>query len=223
MELERGGEELRMTTAAKLKTYGRATGEILCAASDETLLLEYVTSRDSTLFDELVKRYDQPLTDYVRRHIGDAELAQDAVQGTWLQLHLKCHTFKEGGRVRPWLFTIAVNQAIDAIRSGRRFPKYSLEYAGSDGRGGAEGLRDSLPSRAETSDELAERKELCEQVRRVVGRLPQHLRQLVRLVFFEGLKYREAAQMLAIPEGTAKSRMHAAFGQLHDRLAQMAS
>ncbi len=75
-------------------------------------------------------------------------------------------------------------------------------------------LGDLLPSSEGTSAEVAERQEMRAHVRGAVNRLPAHLRELVGLVFFRGLKYREAAQELAIPEGTAKSRMHAAFGRL---------
>ncbi len=192
--------------------------------SDEALLLDYVDSKNPRSFAELVRRYDRPLTDYLRRYVGDAELASDAVQGAWLQLHLKCHTFQSGRRLRPWLYAVATNQAIDAVRTCRRQRMHSIEYGASDYQesGGSE-LRGRLPSDAETSAELVEQGESREQVRRAVGQLPLHQRQLVRLIYFDGLKYREAARQLEIPEGTVKSRMHAALGRLQGQLVELAS
>ncbi len=192
--------------------------------SDEALLLDYIATRDSRSFAELVRRYDRPLNDYLRRCFGDAELASDAVQGAWMQLHLKCHTFQSDRRLRPWLYTVAVNQAIDAVRTRRRQRMHSIEYGADDSQeaGGGE-LRGRLPSDTASSVDLVQWSESRAQVRRAVGQLPPHQRQLVRLVFFDGLKYREAAQQLEIPEGTAKSRMHAAFGRLQEQLVELAS
>ncbi len=70
-------------------------------ASDETLLLEYVATRDARLFAELVQRYEGELYEYLQRYVGDAELAQDALQSTWLQLHLKGDLFEPGRTLRP--------------------------------------------------------------------------------------------------------------------------
>jgi RNA polymerase sigma-70 factor (ECF subfamily) len=58
-----------------------------------------------------------------------------------------------------------------------------------------------------------------EALRRAVNALPEPLRQVVVLVYFQGLKYREAAQVLALPVGTVKSRMHVAMQKLTDSLA----
>src|SRR5262249_62113741 len=78
-------------------------------------------------FSELVHRYERELYSYLRRYLGDATMAEDAFQATFLQVHLKCDQFEEGRKFRPWLYTIATNQAIDAQRRNKRHRSISLD------------------------------------------------------------------------------------------------
>src|SRR5690606_25585912 len=98
----------------------------LSAVSDEELLERYRQNRDRRAFEEIVKRYQGELFSYLRRYLGDSALAEDAFQATFLQLHLKCNSFERGRRLRPWLYTIATNQAIDAQRRNKRHRAASL-------------------------------------------------------------------------------------------------
>src|SRR5688500_19666596 len=98
--------------------------------TDEELLLGYRKSHDPDLFAELVKRYERELYSYLRRYLGDAEMAEDAFQAAFLQVHLKCQHYEAGRAVRPWLYTMATNQAIDAQRRNRRHRMVSLDRAG---------------------------------------------------------------------------------------------
>src|SRR6476659_9556261 len=98
--------------------------------SDEELLLRYRESGNRYLFSQLVHRYERELYSYLRRYLGNAELAEDAFQAAFLQVHLKCSQYEAGRAVRPWLYTIATNQAIDAQRRGRRHRMVSLDRSG---------------------------------------------------------------------------------------------
>src|SRR5262249_776564 len=95
--------------------------------SDEELLLAYRDRADRTAFTDLVNRYERELYSYLRRYLGDASMAEDAFQATFLQVHLKCDQFEAGRRFRPWLYTIATNQAIDAQRRNKRHRNISLD------------------------------------------------------------------------------------------------
>ena len=101
--------------------------------SDEELLTGYRDTGDANLFSELVHRYERELYSYLRRYLGDAEMAEDAFQAAFLQVHLKCQQYEAGRAVRPWLYTIATNQAIDAQRRSRRHRMVSLDRAGPKG------------------------------------------------------------------------------------------
>ena len=96
--------------------------------TDEELILEYRVSRDQSLFSILVHRYERELYSYLRRYLGRADWAEDAFQATFLQLHLKCDQFQEGRRLKPWLYMIATNKAIDLQR--RPGPGWKIERSG---------------------------------------------------------------------------------------------
>ncbi len=188
--------------------------------SDEDLLLQYRGVGDREAFGELVHRYERELYSYLRHYLGDAEMAEDAFQGAFLQVHLKCEQFEPGRKVRPWLYTVATNQAIDAQRRNRRHRMVSLDRKA--GRGGEDEDVGSLVELLDGEEPgPADRLESDEQrrhVRRAVDRLPHPLRQVLLLVYYQGLKYREAAEVLSIPVGTVKSRLHAAVRKLEQSL-----
>src|SRR3954466_8812620 len=92
----------------------------LAGMTDEELLLEYRMTGGSAVFETLVKRYERELYVYLRRFLNNQVLAEDAFQATFMQVHLKCHLFDDQRKVRPWLFKVATNQAIDIQRRNRR-------------------------------------------------------------------------------------------------------
>src|ERR1700682_1962457 len=99
----------------------------LVSFSDEELLASHRSHADRLAFSELVRRYERELYSYLRRYLGDASMAEDAFQATFLQVHLKCDQFEEGRKFRPWLYTVATNQAIDAQRRNKRHRSISLD------------------------------------------------------------------------------------------------
>ena len=187
--------------------------------TDEELLLGYRDQGDRSSFDRLVHRYERELFGYLRHYLGDADMAEDVFQQTFLQVHLKCSQFDSDRKVRPWLYTVATHQAIDLQRRNRRHRMVSLDR-GVGGKSGDDeaGLVDLLGgSEAEPGDE-AEAAETRDQVRAAVDNLPEQTKQVVVLVYFQGLKYREAAEVLSIPVGTVKSRLHAAIQKLSETI-----
>jgi RNA polymerase sigma-70 factor, ECF subfamily len=188
--------------------------------SDEQLLLVYRDSGDRDVFAELVHRYERELYSYLRRYLGDAEMAEDAFQAAFLQVHLKCGQFEEGRSFRPWLYTIAINQAIDAQRRSRRHRMVSLDR--TSGAGGEEvgKLLDLLVSTEPSPTLQIGKDERRDWLQASVQRLPETLRDVLQLVYFQDMKYREAAEALNIPVGTVKSRVHAAVLKLTEAWKQ---
>jgi RNA polymerase sigma-70 factor (ECF subfamily) len=196
------------------KTAGTAD---LASRSDEDLLLAYRDRADRSAFPELVRRYERELYSYLRRYLGDAEMAEDAFQATFLQVHLKCDQFEEGRKFRPWLYTIATNQAIDAQRRNKRHRNISLDRNTRQENGDELGsLMDLLVSREPHPEARADLAQQREWIQREVAGLPEALREAVNLVYYQGLKYREAATIMKIPVGTVKSRLHSAILKLNE-------
>jgi RNA polymerase sigma-70 factor (ECF subfamily) len=193
---------------------------LLAEQTDEQLLLDYRSDGQRGAFEELVRRYEVELYNYLRHYLGDAQMAEDAFQATFLQVHLKCEQFDQGRRVRPWLYTVATNQAIDAQRRNRRHRMISLDRRfGGKGHEEDSGTLCGLLDNEEPSPvDHFESAEQGQFVRGAVDALPDALRHVVLLVYYQGLKYREAAEALDIPVGTVKSRLHAAISRLNETL-----
>jgi RNA polymerase sigma-70 factor (ECF subfamily) len=186
----------------------------LVGLSDEQLIELYRNDRDPAVFTELVGRYQRELYNYLRRFLGDATLAEDVFQATFLQVHTKRDVFESGRKFRPWLYTIATNQAIDAQRRNRRHRRLSLnqpQHASGEATGA---LIDMVAGAAGDPAATAETGEQSEWVREEVDALPEPLRHAVQLVYFKGMKYRDAAKAMSVPVGTVKSRLLAAIQRL---------
>ncbi len=182
--------------------------------SDEQLLQEYRMSEDPAVFTELVSRYQRELYNYLRRFLGDGVLAEDVFQTTFLQVHVKRELFESGRRFRPWLYTIATNQAIDAQRRNRRHRRLSLDQTHRSSGEDLGTLMEVVATSDSTPYEAAESGEQAEWVRDAVDKLPDPLQNTVRLVYFRGMKYRDAAKIMSVPVGTVKSRLHSAIQRL---------
>jgi RNA polymerase sigma-70 factor, ECF subfamily len=191
----------------------------LTTCTDEELLERFRRGQREA-FGFLVRRYERELYGYLRRYVGDSELAEDVFQNTFLQLYTKIGKYEAGRPVRPWLYTIATHQAIDAMRRQGRHQILSLDQQREEQ---ADGESNSLAALLETRGpgplDHAQGQERQQVVRASVERLPDFLRQVVLLAYFQGLKYREIAEILDIPVGTVKSRLHAALVKLQETWA----
>jgi RNA polymerase sigma-70 factor (ECF subfamily) len=188
----------------------------LTGSSDEDLLTRFCKGQKEA-FGILVRRYERELFGYLRRYLGDSTLAEDVFQNTFLQVYVKSGQYEPGRPVRPWLYTIATNQAIDALRRQGRHQALSLDQAREEpADGDVRSLMETLESRGPGPADAAEGQERRDRVRASVDRLPDFLRQVLVLAYYQGLKYREIADILDIPVGTVKSRLHAALVKLQE-------
>jgi RNA polymerase sigma-70 factor (ECF subfamily) len=211
---------MKSTSKALAGTSGSKTSGAtsnLAEVSDEELMVRYKTALDSQAYETLVHRYEREIYSYLRRYLADVELAQDAFQGTFLQVHLKCEQFDPARRFRPWLYTIATNQAIDLHRRNKRHRMVSLDGAHRQSDDHDLAALIDLVRGAEAAPgshlELEERRNW---VREAVAQLPEAFQSAVTLVYYQGLKYREAAEVLGVPVGTVKSRLHSALLKLNE-------
>ena len=188
----------------------------LGSGSDEDLLARFCKGQTEA-FGILVRRYERELYGYLRRYLGDAHLADDVFQSTFLQVFVKSGQYETGRPVRPWLYTIATHQAIDALRRNGRHQILSIDQKWDEtAEGEVRSLVDTLESRGSSPMDHAEGQERREWVRASVERLPDFLRQVLVLAYYQGLKYREIADIIGIPVGTVKSRLHAALMKLQE-------
>ena len=185
--------------------------------TDEQIMARYKKEGCRDLFALLVRRYERELYSYLRRYVGNAEMAEDVFQSTFLQVHLKCDRFDESRRFRPWLYTVATNQAIDAQRRQKRHRMVSLDQTNKSQDSVDIG---SLINLLEGNDgdplEHVAQLERGQWVQQAVSELSTQMRGVIDLVYYQGMKYREAADILGVPVGTVKSRLHAAVVKLNE-------
>ena len=177
--------------------------------SDAELLQRHLDG-DPGAFEALVKRYERELFNFLARFTGDPTLADDIFQEAFLQLHISAGAFDMSRRLKPWLFTIAANKARDALRSRKRKSTASLDapIAGGLDQEGTYG--DLMPSKIPQPSEPLMNLETSNAVQNIVSVMPENLRTVLLLSYFHEFPYKEIAEMLNVPLGTVKSRLHAA-------------
>jgi RNA polymerase sigma-70 factor (ECF subfamily) len=200
-----------------------SAGDSLASFSDEELM-QRLRQGQIEVFGTLIRRYERELFGYLRRYLGEESLAEDVFQNTFLQVHLKCKQYEPGRPVRPWLYTIATHQAIDAMRRNQRHQTLRLEEPNAtQADGEAVELLNLVECREGGPVEIVAAGERREQIRATVEALPDLLRQVLILAYYQGMKYREIAEVLEIPVGTVKSRLHAALSKLQESWASLPS
>ena len=196
-------------------TGGSAIGRAGHAIPDEQLLADY-RQGDKKAFADLVARYQRELYHFLVRFLGNRASAEDVFQDTFLQVHQSAEQFDLQRRFRPWLFTIAANKARDLIRSNARRPTNPLQASISGDDESGEFI-DLMQAAAEVPGASLESAELQQQVQNTVGTMPEHLREILLLSYFHQFPYKQISEILEIPLGTVKSRLHAAVAHFADR------
>jgi RNA polymerase sigma-70 factor (ECF subfamily) len=184
--------------------------------ADEQLLADY-RNGDKSAFSKLVNRYQRELYHFLVRFLGNRASAEDVFQETFLQVHQSAEQFDPQRRFRPWLFTIAANKARDLIRSQSRRPTNPLQASISPGDEESGEFIDLMQSTNELPSDPMEKQELQELVHNTVTSMPEHLREILLLSYFHQFPYKQISEILDIPLGTVKSRLHAAVAHFADR------
>jgi RNA polymerase sigma-70 factor, ECF subfamily len=174
--------------------------------SDEDLLELVAERRDEAAFDELYGRYARAVYGVVSRLIGDHAGSEDVVQQAFTNVWRAAAGYRrQRGPATGWLFAIARNAAVDALRLRASASQWEVPDLPDDGPG---------------PDERASAAEQAFRVHAAVDRLPDHEREVIELAYFDGLSQSEVAARLGAPLGTVKTRTRRALAHLADRLAE---
>jgi RNA polymerase sigma-70 factor (ECF subfamily) len=180
-------------------------------------LVERAQAGEQAAFATLVEAYGERIFNYLCRMVNDREEALDLAQETFVRAWESMGRFRGGAAFSTWLYRIATNLAIDAIRKRKR-----------------RGWQDSVDAPITTLDGEAERQlpdpsrpledqmalhELHREVRRAVSEMPAKLRAVLVMYDFEQMSYEQISRALRVPLGTVKSRLFNARKLLRDKLA----
>jgi len=176
-------------------------------------LLERYSQGEEKAFRELVSRYKNGLYAFLRRFLNQRDLIEDVFQETFLQLFTSRDSFNPERPLRPWLFTIAANKAKDALRKKQRSSAVPIGTISDGEQASFDDVLNSLSSDDTRPYETLERGEVAERVREVVSNMPESAREILILAYFNKFSYKQMAQILSIPIGTVKSRLHTAVNR----------
>jgi len=172
---------------------------------------------DKKAFEMIVRKYQQPLLNYVGRMVGERELALDFTQDVFIRAYGSLRSFEPRYKFSTWLFKIASNLVIDHWRK-KKLPTYSLSGKwGEDGKNLTLDVPDDEPALSHKF-ELAE---LGQRIESALEKLPGPLRELFVWRHVNELSYEEMAEIKDLPLGTIKNRVFQAKEMLRRILLEM--
>jgi RNA polymerase sigma-70 factor (ECF subfamily) len=191
--------------------------------TEEDELISSCVRGDTRGFNVLVRRYQDRIFNALFRMCGSREDAEELAQEAFLRAFEKLDTFNGKSRFYTWLFRIAMNMVLTRRRKTRRVRFVSLgACCGEDQRlVGEEEMADIADRRDPSPERSAIDGETSRRVSRAIAQLDGQLRAVVVLRDIDDMKYREISEVLNIPVGTVKSRLHFARCLLRHRLADL--
>ncbi len=157
-------------------------------------LIRAASAGDTAAFEELVRAYQSHIWRFLRHLLGDPDLAEDITQETFVRVYRKLGSFRFRSKFSTWVFQVARNAGIDALRSRQRRERLltAMEPRALEVSGG----------------------ELRMEIEEALQTLTPKLREAFVLIEAFGFTYREAGRTIGVPEGTVKSRVYHAREQL---------
>ena len=180
--------------------------------ADAELFARYAAGEEAA-FREIVNRYKDGLYAFLKRFLNRQDLIEDVFQETFLQLFTSRDSFDTSRPLRPWLFTIAANKAKDALRKQRRTAAIPIGTIAEAQEMSFDDVLNALSADTTMPYEKLEESETASQVREIIANMPENLREILILGYFHQFSYKQMAQILSIPIGTVKSRLHTAVAR----------
>jgi len=181
-------------------------------STDAQLLASYAAG-DEDAFSLIVNRYKNGLYMFLKRFLNRNDLIEDVFQETFLQLFTSRDSFDTSRPLRPWLFTIAANKAKDALRKQQRTAAIPIGTILNSEDMSFGDMLNTITSDEKIPYDNIERDETALRVREVISNMPENLREILILAYFNKFSYKQMADVLSIPIGTVKSRLHTAVGR----------
>lgn len=155
-------------------------------------------------FEEIVTLFQHRLYHVCYRMLGNAQEAEDIAQEAFVRAYINIHTFDQKRKFSTWLFRIATNLCIDRIR--KKKPDYYLD-ANVPGTEGLD-MYSQIAAEGELPEDEVERMETQERIQYEISKLPDKYRSVIILRYIEELPLQEIGDILELPLGTVKTRVH---------------
>ena len=180
--------------------------------SDLELMLR-VRQGDASSFEELLRRYRTPLVRYFCRMVRDQALAEDLAQEAFLRVYKARDRYRAEARFTTWLYRIATNLALNAIRDSKGRQVQDVNGSREDG----EAAFEFVDPKASVEQQLIET-DRGKMIREAIESLPENQRTAVILHKYQDVDYRQIAKILKVSESAVKSLLFRAYETLRARL-----
>lgn len=197
---------------------GETSGQLALRDPDIRLMLR-VRDDDSVAFAELVELYQQRLVTIMHHLVGNKEEAEDLAQEVFLRVYRTRKRYRPRAKFSTWLFTIANNLALNALRSRQRKPVVPLDVRDS-GPLGPRPAEQLVRDRQHQPSERMQQQELAEIVQQALSELNERQRAAVVLNKFEDMNYAEIAEIMNLTTKAVKSLLSRARENLRHALKQ---
>ena len=190
-----------------------ASDKKLITFTDEELIKEFQDNNTLEAYEILVKRFKDPLMNFVYRFVGDRDVSTDIVQDTMIKFYLNKDSYQSIAKFSTWIYTIAGNLAKNELK--RRNRRSILSISNSDDDDFIFQIEDK---KIIAPDRAADNEIKSEIVQKALMRVKPVYREMLVLRDIEGFSYEEIVEMTGISIGTVKSRINRGRTQLQKML-----
>ncbi|MTI88785.1 MAG: sigma-70 family RNA polymerase sigma factor [Balneolaceae bacterium] len=173
-------------------------------------LMEYFQEGKEQAFNELVRRYQDRLHNFLYRYTRNHQDCEDLVQETFFRVHKSKHSYERIAKFSTWMYTIALNLAKSLYKKKKRMYKVSIHKDESD----PDSREMVLENRDILQDDVLHEKLCMEQLEKALMELPEDFREVVILRDIQQLSYDEISEVTGVPMGTVKSRINRGRAQV---------
>lgn len=187
--------------------------------SDEELLRRF-NEGDAEAFEQLVRRFERPLYNFILRSVRRRDRADELLQDVFMKVVQRSGDFKGNSKLSTWLYTIARNLCIDHSRKMVFRRHKSLDAPGRGAESDDIPLLERTATRERPADRTAIANDIRERIAVAVEELPEEQREVFLMRHVQGMPFKEIAEVVGVPENTVKSRMRYALERLQRALAE---
>ncbi len=198
-----------------------ASAEAEGASVPDEELMEAFRRGDASAFEQLVRRHQRGVYNFLLRSVGRRNRAEELLQDVFLRVIRAKDRYERSAKFTTWLYAIARNISIDESRRARFRNHRSLDAPRRSKDGDGQPLLSSIAAEQVPTDEAAEAPTLRRRLAAAIETLPDEQREVFLLRQVSGLSFREIAESIGVSENTVKSRMRYALEKLRGELGDL--
>jgi RNA polymerase sigma-70 factor, ECF subfamily len=189
---------------------------------EDARLMHAYKKGDAKAFERLLQRHKKPVYNFCLRMLQERSAAEDAMQEVFLRVVRSAKDWQQNAKFTTWLYTIARNHCIDALRKAGHRKTASLDQTFEEGEEQGPTLGDRLGDEESiTPDRGAESARLRRKLTEAIASLSEEQREVFVMREYAGMPFKDIATVVGVPENTVKSRMRYALEHLKSHLAKL--